>query len=104
MFLCDRLPTEEEFRILSVFPDVFFKAGDCRNKRDLVKAGIIGSDRVVILNYPLRQKGSEEQIDPDSALNLADSPAIMINHLIYNMFHHTGTRKTVIMELRTYFV
>ncbi|KAJ3330214.1 hypothetical protein HDU76_006197 [Blyttiomyces sp. JEL0837] len=88
VFLCTRLPNDEEFETLAYFPQVYFVVGDPRRKRDLIRGGISGSLKVVITNMGTATNDE-----------FAGSPAIMVSHLIYSMFAAVGLKKCVIVEL-----
>ncbi|KAJ3074306.1 potassium channel, sub T, member 2 [Podochytrium sp. JEL0797] len=82
-FLCSLSPTEAEFQILSVFPNINFMIGDPRQKSVLANAGLEGCRSVVIMN--MGSYGAGE---------FAGSSAIMISHLIF----HMHPDKSVILE------
>ncbi|KAJ3216082.1 hypothetical protein HDU67_009962 [Dinochytrium kinnereticum] len=88
IFICDRLPTEEEFSILSVFPKLYFIVGDPRSERDLLSAGIAFAEKVIIFSMS-NQQGDQ----------FSDSSAIMISHLIHSMTTTSGSRINVVIEL-----
>ncbi|TPX37664.1 hypothetical protein SmJEL517_g00575 [Synchytrium microbalum] len=88
VFLCPRLPTHDEFTTLCQFPNVYFVCGDPSKKKDLLRGGLVGADKVIIL-YSI--VGTED--------DFSDSKPIMISHLIYGMFPE-HERKYVIVELQ----
>ncbi|KAI8907631.1 hypothetical protein DFJ77DRAFT_503775 [Powellomyces hirtus] len=96
LLLCPSPPTHDDFAALAQFPNVFVVLGDPRKKRDLCNAGVVGAKKVVIVNM---HKGVETEADRDETF--ADSSAIMVSHMIYHMFHKTGQRKFVVVELLT---
>ncbi|TPX56518.1 hypothetical protein PhCBS80983_g04476 [Powellomyces hirtus] len=87
LLLCPSPPTHDDFTALAQFPNVFVVLGDPRKKRDLCNAGVVGAKKVVIVNM---HKGVETEADQDETF--ADSSA---------MFHKTGQRKFVVVELLT---
>ncbi|KAJ3036872.1 hypothetical protein HK097_003685 [Rhizophlyctis rosea] len=93
LFMCEREPTEEEFCGMAPFPMVYWILGNPRKKRDLLRAGVEGAEKVVVLDIPSGRDGGVEQGD------FADSGAIMVSHLIHDIFHEKGQRKYVVVEL-----
>jgi hypothetical protein len=65
VFLCPRLPDEEEFESLQSFPDIFYVVGDSRRKRDLIKGGIDGAEKVIIMNLTM---GNTDDFSDSGAL------------------------------------
>ncbi|KAJ3147652.1 potassium channel, sub T, member 2 [Geranomyces variabilis] len=98
LLLCPRDPTEEEFTALAQFPSVFILVGDPRNKNTLLRAGVVGAARVLIVN--LHRTVDEEDRQPDQDESFADSSAIMVSQMIYQMFR-PGQKKLVVVELLT---
>lgn len=49
VILSPRLLTEDEFRAVAAFPRVFYVQGECRKKRELLRAGVKGADKIVIM-------------------------------------------------------
>ncbi|RUS19651.1 hypothetical protein BC937DRAFT_87152 [Endogone sp. FLAS-F59071] len=90
VILSPRLLTEDEFRIVAAFPRVFYVQGECRNKHELLRAGVKGANKIVIMG---QQYGGEQQN------HYADSAAIMTSHLIHEMLLNEETKKYVIIEL-----
>ncbi|KAI8837435.1 hypothetical protein BJ741DRAFT_603461 [Chytriomyces cf. hyalinus JEL632] len=90
LFLCERAPTAEEFDVLSVFPDLHFMIGNPRKKRALLKAGIRGCSKVVIMG-----------MTSTSQDEFAGSGSIMIQHLIHQMIDRNASipNKCVILEV-----
>ncbi|KAJ3414468.1 potassium channel, sub T, member 2 [Chytridiales sp. JEL 0842] len=88
VLLCTVPPTDEEFEYLNRFPDIYFVIGDPRFKRDLLRAGLNGAEKVLIMNLTGR--------DTD---DFSDSGALMVSHLIYSMYSSKGQKKTVILDL-----
>nr|KAJ3416644.1 potassium channel, sub T, member 2 [Polyrhizophydium stewartii] len=93
VFLCPRLPTDEEFELLARFPQLYFVVGDATVQRDLERGNVHGSGKVVIINMQ-RSTSSSSSMD-----DFSDSSAIMVAHLIHNMFHRSGLRKYVVIHL-----
>ncbi|TPX44523.1 hypothetical protein SeMB42_g01752 [Synchytrium endobioticum] len=89
LFLCSRLPNKDEFTTLSQFPSIYYMAGDPSKKKCLLQAGLVGADKVIILNYSFG--GNED--------DFSDSKSIMISHLIYGMCRE-HEKKYVIIELQ----
>lgn len=50
LILCDTLPQEQEAAELLQFPGIYLIQGDSRSKKDLLRAGINGVDKIVLLN------------------------------------------------------
>ncbi|KAJ3102136.1 hypothetical protein HDU97_000778 [Phlyctochytrium planicorne] len=88
LFLAENLPTDDEFRILSVFPKVYYMIGDPRTEKDLLRAGLFAAHKVVI--FSLASSNGDQ---------FSDSSAIMTSHLIYSMIPPTGKRISVVIEL-----
>ncbi|KAF9196933.1 potassium channel, sub T, member 2 [Haplosporangium sp. Z 11] len=74
------------------FPRVFWVAGNCRNQRDLVRAGILGASSIVIMAH------SAEGLDRDE---FADSTAIMAHHMVHQTLQHCGLlgRQHIIVDI-----
>ncbi|KAJ3017130.1 UNVERIFIED_CONTAM: potassium channel, sub T, member 2 [Siphonaria sp. JEL0065] len=89
LFLAERMPTRDEYEVLSVFPEINYMVGDPRQKKVLMNAGIRGCSKVVIMK--MGSYGSGE---------FAGSSSIMISHLIYHMHqrHEIDHEKCVILE------
>jgi hypothetical protein len=43
VFLCNRLPDEHEFKMLSSFPGLYYVVGDTLKSRDLLRGGVVGA-------------------------------------------------------------
>ena len=74
VILCPTYPTEEEFKRLRMFPKLFFIIGDPQYRMDLERAGIVGADKVVIVNMYRRVDGAFDYSGP--ADDFADSSAM----------------------------
>jgi hypothetical protein len=96
VFLSRVLPSTEEFASLSQFPAIYFVIGDLTQKQSLIKAGVLGSEKVVIIN--ITSKNIDE--DTSDTSEFYDGSAIMISHLINSLFEPIGKRKSIIIELR----
>ncbi|KAJ3233556.1 potassium channel, sub T, member 2 [Chytriomyces hyalinus] len=90
LFLCERAPSLDEFDVLSMFPELYFMVGDPRKKRALLKAGIRGCSKVVIMGMTSNLKDE-----------FAGSGAIMVQHLIHQMIDRSAIipNKCVILEV-----
>ncbi|TPX62023.1 hypothetical protein SpCBS45565_g07077 [Spizellomyces sp. 'palustris'] len=95
LLLCPHLPSHEQFRALSEFPDLHIMIGDPRRKADLQRAGIVGAEKVLIVNMHRKCQDTDQSQDE----TFADSAAIMVSHMIHNLFRRTGHRKFVVVEL-----
>ena len=93
VFLSRILPSAEEFASISQFPAIYFVLGDLTQKQSLIKAGVLGSEKVVIINI------TSKNTDEDTS-EFYDGSAIMISHLIHSLFEPIGKRKSIIIELR----
>ena len=91
VFLSRSLPSENEVEDLLQFPGVFFMEGDPRKRKNLIRAGIQGCNKVVIMNLGNSISDSD---DPE----YSDTNTIMVSHLIHSMFHGPH-KKYVINEL-----
>lgn len=96
VILCRTVPTPEECVSLALFPEVYVKIGDPHKKPHLIEAGIEKADRVVITNM---KHQARDVNDHASYLGFEDSPAIMVAHLVFDMFQSKGILKTTIIEL-----
>ena len=111
IFLNRNPPTSEEAQMLLQFPGVYFMVGDPRKKADLVRAGIEGADKIVIMNLgnAIRSGDSgedncSEYMDSNTMLVffvIVHLPHSMVSHLIHSMFHGIH-KKYVINELRKF--
>ncbi|KAJ3037639.1 potassium channel, sub T, member 2 [Rhizophlyctis rosea] len=97
LFMCNRAPNEEEFAGMAPFPMVYWIMGDPRKKRDLLRAGVEGAEKVVVLDIPCGV--AKAGAGGDAGGDFADSGAIMVSHLIHDIFYHTKRRKYVVTEL-----
>ncbi|KND00276.1 uncharacterized protein SPPG_09209 [Spizellomyces punctatus DAOM BR117] len=95
LLLCPHLPSREQFRALSEFPDLHIMIGDPRRKADLQRAGIVGAEKVLIVSMHRKNQDADQSQDE----TFADSAAIMVSHMIHNLFRRTGHRKFVVVEL-----
>jgi len=91
LLLCEEEPTHDEFSILSQFPKVYFQVGSPRKLKDLVEAGVYHCSKVVILNLSTHNSETRDEFN--------DSTAIMISHLIYNLFRNSESKKTCIISI-----
>lgn len=97
VILCSKIPTNEEYRLLSRFPEVYIFIGDARKRTHLELCGIALADKIIITNMTTnlnKKSGDDEENE-----GFEDGPAIMVAHLIFNMFHRDGIRKTTIVDL-----
>lgn len=90
IILHKRPPTDQEWDLISVFPDVYFIVGDLRLESDLVRSGIATAARVVIM----ADRPNDLAVQDD----FFDTTAIMTNHRVRLMFPDDLT-KFVITEL-----
>ncbi|KAJ1560784.1 hypothetical protein HK405_005954, partial [Cladochytrium tenue] len=89
VFLTKREPTAREVKTLSIFQDVYVVVGDPRHKSDLVRGGILGASKVVILSQ--RAGGAQGDI--------GGGETIMASHLIYSYLKSQRVNKCIIVEL-----
>ena len=98
LILCERLPTRSEFNLLAVFPKILYIQGKSTKKDDLLNAGLLTCDKVVVINVESRNLNDTEGVDNE----FADSASVMITHLIYNICSENQIKKIVITELRIF--
>eukprot|EP00835_Amoeboradix_gromovi_P002574 NODE_149_length_17312_cov_0.399349.p1 type:complete len:944 gc:universal NODE_149_length_17312_cov_0.399349:391-3222(+) len=91
LILFNRYPTEDEYKLLSRFPRLYFIVGNPRNMNDLETAGALSCSRVVIFT----------QSEPTHAVkDFDDAPALMIKHSITTLWQeHDISEKSVLVEL-----
>ncbi|KAJ3182035.1 potassium channel, sub T, member 2 [Geranomyces variabilis] len=90
-------PTDEEFHsTLAVFPEVKYMVGDCRRKRDMLRAGVEHAHTVLIMSKPENAfKGSPDQRQPRNAVedmssSKADSAACLATHVVHQILAGKG--------------
>ncbi|ORX63770.1 hypothetical protein K493DRAFT_322074 [Basidiobolus meristosporus CBS 931.73] len=83
-------PTEDEVRILGVFPDVYFVIGDVRSEKDLLRAGILGCSRLIILRKQNVAQKHDEYVD---------TSVIMCNQLARRILKQHDACKYIMVEL-----
>ncbi|KAF9160445.1 hypothetical protein DFQ26_005503 [Actinomortierella ambigua] len=76
------------------FPRVYWIIGNCRQRRDLVRAGLLGANRIVVMSHAKECDGSQDEF--------ADSVAIMANHMIHQTLYERGLlgRQSIVVELK----
>ncbi|KAL2913073.1 hypothetical protein HK105_207418 [Polyrhizophydium stewartii] len=98
VILCPTRPTEREIHTLGLFPDVYVVLGDPLSRVALESANIRDADKVVITK--LRRGQAAFANEPDGSQDqFSDGSAILVAHLIYDMFHREGIRKYFVLEL-----
>ncbi|KAG0235620.1 potassium channel, sub T, member 1 [Actinomortierella wolfii] len=85
---------ESHWDAILAFPHVYWVSGNCRHQRDLVRAGLLGADRIVVMSHTKEDQGDEDEF--------ADSVAIMANHMIYQTLYQRGLlgRQSIVVELK----
>ncbi|KAJ3148387.1 potassium channel, sub T, member 2 [Geranomyces variabilis] len=90
-------PSDEEFHsTLAVFPDVKYMVGDCRRKRDMLRAGVEHAHTVLIMSKPENAfKGSPDERQPRNAVedmssSKADSAACLATHVVHQVLASEG--------------
>jgi hypothetical protein len=94
LFLAPQEPNSEDFAYLLQFPGVYYTVGDARKKVDLLRAGLEGADKVVLMNMT-----NSSQVDKETT-EYIDSNTIVVSHLIYSMYSGGKHKKFVINDLR----
>lgn len=94
LFLAPQEPNAEDFAYLLQFPGVYYIVGDARKKADLLRAGLEGADKVVLMNMTNSSQVKEETNE------YIDSNTVVVSHLIYSMYTGTHQKKFVINDLR----
>ena len=61
LVLIDSLPNEEGAEEILQFPGVYLMLGDSRKKKDLIKAGINGADKIMLLNLGSSVDADDEE-------------------------------------------
>ncbi|KAJ3396427.1 hypothetical protein HDU92_003049 [Lobulomyces angularis] len=79
--LSPELPTQTQFDSYRSFPQLFFIKGDPLSKKDLLNAGLIKCEKVVVINF----SSSGHIDDLEEMEKFIDTEALMVNHLIYNL-------------------
>jgi hypothetical protein len=97
LLLCHRAPNPTEYRYLAVFKSVFFMVGNYKRQGTMISAGVKGCDKVVVINISAAEDHPMTEDEPEN--EFIDSSPIMINHLIYNMFHRDAEPKINIVEM-----
>ncbi|KAK9762490.1 hypothetical protein K7432_011717, partial [Basidiobolus ranarum] len=83
-------PSESELSTLGVFADVYFVIGQRRSEKDLIRAGILGSNRIIILRkHDFVQKHDE----------YVDTSVIMCNELARRILQQHDENKYIIVEI-----
>ena len=77
VILCHNLPTESEWRSISVFPYVYIMHGNPLKRKDILRAGLHAASSVVMMRQP---SGCDEIKSTDE--RPFDSTAIMATHQI----------------------
>ncbi|KAJ3148195.1 potassium channel, sub T, member 2 [Geranomyces michiganensis] len=93
-------PTEEEFRTtLAVFPGVKYMVGDCRRRRDMLRAGVDRAHTVLIMSKPengFKEKnpsdGQRANAVQDLSTSKADSAACLATHVVHQILASEGIR------------
>lgn len=99
VILCPDKPTNEEFskfslipiEMLSIFPHVYVIIGDPHKRKYLEAAGVLYAETVVVMKM--------KSDDPDLEEDFVDSSAMMVSHIIYDLFVRAGIRKQTIIDL-----
>ncbi|KAI9364525.1 hypothetical protein DFJ73DRAFT_956322 [Zopfochytrium polystomum] len=89
VFLSKISPAPAEMKSLLIFPAVYFVSGDPKKRRDLIRGGLLGASKVVILSQ------SQRSHDDD----FEGGGAIMVSHLVHSIVGATGRDKCVIVDL-----
>lgn len=84
LILCIHLPTPEEFKLISIFPEVYIIIGDAQKRAHLEHAGIQQADKIVLMNMSNAAIRDHTQ-DNDPEDGFEDSTAIMVGHVIYGL-------------------
>ncbi|KAK9720618.1 hypothetical protein K7432_004028 [Basidiobolus ranarum] len=83
-------PSESDVKTLGAFPDVFFVVGQKRSEQDLLRAGILGASRIIILRkQDFSQKHNE----------YVDTTVIMCNQLVRRILKQHDESKYIIVEI-----
>ncbi|KAI9246890.1 hypothetical protein BDA99DRAFT_609419 [Phascolomyces articulosus] len=90
IILCNELPSEKEFEMISNFPRVYIMEGNCRQPDDLHRAGIKRAKQVVVMS---------EKDAPELQGASADSAAIMTSHIIHLLLHGRRITPYIIVNL-----
>lgn len=93
LILCPELPSNDEFEMLSVFPEVFILIGEPQKRAHLEKAGVYGASSIVITKM---EKNSTRSNDRGGT---TDSSAMMVSHIIFDMFCRAGCKMVTIIDL-----
>ncbi|KAL7753310.1 hypothetical protein RI367_001085 [Sorochytrium milnesiophthora] len=75
LFFASSMPTEDEFLMLSAFPQLYYMQGNPRRKRDLKQANVAKAARIVVFSHPGHSSRGDE---------FPDLQAVLTKHLIHH--------------------